>query len=113
MQEDISPTIMLASPSIMKALAMENGQTVYMQHLSPPIAGLLKDIKHLRIPDINLDSKQLALSKLKEQSSQQPHIQNPYEDEQPSFSLKEMSGLPDGHVVLPNHPNVRRWDIIR
>jgi hypothetical protein len=84
-----------------------------MQHLSPPIAGLLKDIKHLRMPDINLDSKQLALSKLKEQSSQQPHIQNPYEDEQPSFSLKEMSGLPDGHVVLPNHPNVRRWDIIR
>jgi hypothetical protein len=97
----------------MKVLAMDDGQTVYMQHLFPPIAGLLKHIKNLGTPDVNLDSKKLALSKLKEQSSQPPHLQNPHEDEQPSFSLKEMPGLPDGHVVLPVHPNVRRWDIIR
>jgi hypothetical protein len=112
--ENSSP-VALVSPLTLRTLNMQDGQHAYLQRISPPIQGLLKDVKHLQQAMGESTPKDMALKKLRDEISgkERPNREAVKEDEAPPFILQSSDMIPPNHIGLLDYPESRAWDIIR
>lgn len=101
-----------APPSLYQTLATTDGTSeVYVHRLFPPIKDISRNVKHLSSSDKST-SKPLALKRLQEASSS-IRSKEMAQESSPSIPLKELHGLPDGHVIAHQLTGIRGWDIIQ
>ena len=110
-----SSSVAFVSPFTLRTLNMQDGQHAYLQRILPPTQGLLKDIKHLQQSMGESAPKDVALKKLRDETSgkERPNREAVREDEDPPFILQSSDTIPPNHIGILDYPESRAWDIIR
>jgi len=110
-----SSSVALVSPQTLRTLNMQDGQHAYLQRISPPIQGLLKDTKHLQQAMGESIPKDVALKRLRDEISgkERSNREAVKEDEAPPFILQSSDMIPPNHIGLLDYPESKAWDIIR
>lgn len=101
------------STSLYRALSTAGDKSeVYIQKMFPPIKEISRNVKHLSGNDKSTPSKPLALRRLQEAPSPVRNKEAAQESS-PSVPLRELPGLPDGHVIAHELTGIRGWDVIQ